>query len=145
MRVEPRPTLRFAIGFCLAAAALLTLGFAHAEKTRRRLVAPLRGRYLARSATIVGTRTRRPASLDRFAWHTGDAVVDTDWRRTKADRAIYAGVDRDTTDQHGFLWTQGRPVFTVAYQISSERIDGHRQILNQVSILAHGEFDLWRD
>jgi Trypsin-like peptidase domain len=31
MRVEPRPTLRFAIGFCLAAAALLPLGFAHAQ------------------------------------------------------------------------------------------------------------------
>ena len=58
---------------------------------------------------------------------------------------ISAGVDRDTADQHGFLWTEGRPVFAIAYQISSERIDGHRQILNQVSILAHGEFDLWRD
>src|SRR6266540_926878 len=31
MRVEPRPTLRFAIGFCLTAAALLPLGFAHAQ------------------------------------------------------------------------------------------------------------------
>ena len=31
MRVERRPTLRFAIGFCLAAASLLSLGFAHAE------------------------------------------------------------------------------------------------------------------
>jgi hypothetical protein len=31
MRVEPRPTLRFAIRFCLAAAALLPLGFAHAQ------------------------------------------------------------------------------------------------------------------
>jgi S1-C subfamily serine protease len=33
MRVEPRPTLRFAIGFCLAAASLLPLGFAHAQST----------------------------------------------------------------------------------------------------------------
>ena len=31
MRVEPRPTLRFAIGFCLTAAALLPLGFAHGQ------------------------------------------------------------------------------------------------------------------
>jgi hypothetical protein len=31
MRVEPSPTLRFAIGFCLAAASLLPLGLAHAE------------------------------------------------------------------------------------------------------------------
>jgi len=31
MRVEPSPTLRFAISFCLAAASLLPLGFAHAE------------------------------------------------------------------------------------------------------------------
>ena len=31
MRVEPRPTLRFAIGFCLAAAALMALGYAHAQ------------------------------------------------------------------------------------------------------------------
>jgi S1-C subfamily serine protease len=31
MRVEPRSTLRFAIRFCLAAAALLPLGFAHAQ------------------------------------------------------------------------------------------------------------------
>jgi hypothetical protein len=31
MRVEPRPTLRFAIGFCLAAAALMPLGYAHAQ------------------------------------------------------------------------------------------------------------------
>jgi hypothetical protein len=31
MRVEPRPALRFAIGFCLAVAALLPLGFAHAQ------------------------------------------------------------------------------------------------------------------
>jgi hypothetical protein len=31
MRVEPRPTLRFVIGFCLAAASLLPLSFAHAD------------------------------------------------------------------------------------------------------------------
>src|SRR5262245_55337831 len=31
MRVEPSPTLRFAIGFCLAAASLLLCGFAHAD------------------------------------------------------------------------------------------------------------------
>ena len=31
MRVEPRPTLRFAIGFCLAAAALMPHGYAHAQ------------------------------------------------------------------------------------------------------------------
>jgi Trypsin-like peptidase domain len=31
MRVEPRSTLRFAIRFCLAAATLLPLGFAHAQ------------------------------------------------------------------------------------------------------------------
>jgi Trypsin-like peptidase domain len=31
MRAKPRPTLRFAIGFFLAAAALASLGFAHAQ------------------------------------------------------------------------------------------------------------------
>src|SRR5262249_43297240 len=31
MRVKPRPTLRFWIGFCLAAASLLQLSFAHAD------------------------------------------------------------------------------------------------------------------
>src|SRR3954451_10181226 len=33
MRVEPRPSLRFAIGFCLAAASMLPLGFAQADPT----------------------------------------------------------------------------------------------------------------
>jgi hypothetical protein len=33
MRVEPKPTLRFAIRFCLVAASLLPLGFAYAEPT----------------------------------------------------------------------------------------------------------------
>ena len=31
MHIEPRPGLRFAIGFCLAVAVLLPLGFAHAH------------------------------------------------------------------------------------------------------------------
>jgi hypothetical protein len=31
MHIEPRPSLRFAIGFCLAVAVLLPLGFAHAH------------------------------------------------------------------------------------------------------------------
>jgi S1-C subfamily serine protease len=33
MRVDPKPTLRFAIRFCMVAASLLPLGFTHAEPT----------------------------------------------------------------------------------------------------------------
>jgi len=40
-----------------------------------------------------------PRSLDRFAVHTGDAVVDRDCCRTKADRAVSAHVDRDAVDE----------------------------------------------
>jgi hypothetical protein len=88
-------------------------------------------------------RGHRPDSLNRIASHTSDAVVDTDWRRTKAGRAISAIVDRDALDQHGVLWTPGWPLLALAYRVSSERFDGHRQLLDQDSILAHGQFNLW--
>src|SRR6266446_3607627 len=81
-----------------------------------------------------------PASLDRFAVHTGDAVVDRGCR-TKADRAVSTYVDRDAVDEHRLLRTSGRPILTVAYRVSSKRIDRHRQLLDQDSFLAHRQFD----
>ena len=82
-----------------------------------------------------------PASLDRFAVHTGDAVVDRDCCRTKAERAVSAYVDRDAVDEYRLLRTSGWPILTVAYRVSSIRIDRHRQLLDQDSFLAHRQFD----
>src|SRR5215467_13278423 len=82
-----------------------------------------------------------PTSLDRFAVHPGDAVVDRDCCRTKADRAVSAYVDRDAVDEHSLLRTSGWPILTVAYRVSSKRIDRHRQLLDQDSFLAHRQFD----
>jgi len=82
-----------------------------------------------------------PASLDRFAVHTGDAVVDRYCCRTKADRPVSAHIDRNAVDEHRRLRTPGWPILTVAYRISSKRIDRHRQLLNQDSFLAHRQFD----
>ena len=60
----------------------------------------------------------------------------------RPSRAVSAIADRDALDQRDLLWTTGRPVLTVTFRVSSERIDRHRQLLDQDSILAHGEFDL---
>jgi hypothetical protein len=85
----------------------------------------------------------RTDSLGRFG-HTGDAVADTQWRRTKVDRAVSAVLDRFAVGHHRLLWATGRPVLTVAYRISNKRVNGHRQLFDQNSILAHGQFDLGR-
>ena len=58
---------------------------------------------------------------------------------------VSAVVDRDATDQHGLLWTSRRPVLTLAFRVSSEFNHGRRQLLDQDSILAHGQFNLWHD
>ena len=67
------------------------------------------------------TMMRQAASFDHFAWHIGDAAVDTDCRRRKAGRAVSAIVDRDTADQHGLLWTTGGPFSPslIEYRVSA--------------------------
>ena len=47
-------------------------------------------------------------------------------------------------EQRVLLWTPGRPVLTVIYRVSDKRIYGNRQLLDQNSVLAHGEFNPWR-
>src|SRR5712691_376578 len=93
------------------------------------------------SYTHVRCHGHAPASLDRFAVHTGDALVDRDCCRTKADWAVSAHIDRDAVDEHRLLRTSGWPILTVACRISSKRIDRHRKLLNQDSFLAHRQFD----
>jgi hypothetical protein len=48
-------------------------------------------------------------------------------------------------DQHRLLWTLGRPVLAFLYRVPSERINGHRQLLDWDSLLAHGKFNLRHD
>ena len=81
----------------------------------------------------------RSDSLDRVDRHLSDSFVDTDWRRTKAGRAIFTVVDRNPIDQRRLLWTPGRPVLTVTYRVSNKRIYGNRKLFDQNSVLAHGE------
>ena len=81
----------------------------------------------------------RSDSLDRFDRHLSDSFVDTDWRRTKAGRAIFTVVDRNPIDQRRLLWTPGRPVLTATYRVSNKRIYGNRKLFDQNSVLAHGE------
>ena len=57
MRVEPRPSLRFAIGFCLAAASMLPLGFAQADPTDDSL--RIYAVDIGRTRHNRGTRARR--------------------------------------------------------------------------------------
>ena len=37
-----------------------------------------------------------------------------------------------------------QPLLTVIYRVSDKRIYGNRQLLDQNSVLAHGEFNPWR-
>src|SRR5262245_13362620 len=97
----------------------------------------------SRSYIHVRCHGHAPATLDRFAMHTGDAVLDRHCR-TKARQAVSAHIDRDAVDEHRLLWTFGRPILTVAYRISSKRIDWNRQLLDQDSFLAHRQFDRGR-
>ena len=86
----------------------------------------------------------RSDSLDGVDRHLSDSFVDTNWRRTTSGRAIFTVVDRNPIDQRRLLWTPGRPVLTVIYRVSNKRIYGNRQLFDQNSILAHGEFNPWR-
>jgi hypothetical protein len=87
----------------------------------------------------------RPDSFCRFTRRTSDLVVDGVCRRTtKAARAVSAVANRNPIDQHRVLWTSGRPVLTVTYRVSNKRIHGNRQLLDQNSVLAYGEFNVWR-
>jgi hypothetical protein len=114
----------------------------HAFKSNRQESCP-RKTILGGSRSYIHVRCHghAPASHDRFAVHTGDAVVKRDCCRTKADRAVSAHIDRDAGDEHRFLRTSGWPILTVAYRVSSKRIDRHRQLLDQDSFLAHCQFD----
>src|SRR6266540_4290352 len=44
-----------------------------------------------------------------------------------------------------FSGPRGGPFSPARFRVSSERIDGHRSLLDQASILAHGQFNLWHD
>jgi hypothetical protein len=68
--------------------------------------------------------------LGDFSWHIGDAAVDTSLRRKKSGPAVSAVVDRHAFEQHELLWTSGRPVLTPTVPVSSERINGHSQLLD---------------
>ena len=89
--------------------------------------------------------TGQIASVALLARRTSDLVVDGVCRRTtKAARAVSAVANRNASDQHRLLWTSGRPVLTVSHRVPNQRINGHRQLFDQNSILAHGQFDLGR-
>src|SRR5262249_9037383 len=87
----------------------------HAFKSNRQASCP-RKTILGGSRSYIHVRCHghAPASHDRFAVHTGDAVVKRDCCRTKADRAVSAHVDRDAGDEHRLLRTSGWPILTVA-------------------------------
>ena len=44
-----------------------------------------------------------------------------------------------------FSGPQGGPFSPSLFEYRVSAIDGHRQVLDQDSILAHGQFDLWHD
>ena len=48
----------------------------------------------------------------------------------RAHWAVFALVDRNSVDQHRLLWTPGGPVLAFLYRVPSERINGHRQLLD---------------
>src|SRR5262245_18777723 len=69
--------------------------------------------------------------LSRFSWHIGGAAVDANPRRRKAVSAV---VDRDAFEQHDVLWASRRPVLAPSGPVSSECINGYRQLFDQDSI-----------
>jgi hypothetical protein len=61
-----------------------------------------------------------------------------------AREGIFTVVNRNPIEQHRLLWISGRPILTVADRVLIKRIDGHHQLLNQGSVMAYGQFNLWR-
>src|SRR5213078_2126429 len=83
--------------------------------------------------------------LVHFSWHMCDAAVDARRRRRKAGEAVSTVLDRHACEQHGLLWASRRSILTGTFRVSSELNDGHRWLLHQDPILAHGQSNLWHD
>jgi len=68
--------------------------------------------------------------LGDFSRHVRDAAIVTSLRRKKSDPAVSPFVDRDAFDQHELFWTSGGAVLPPTVPVSSERINGHSELLD---------------
>jgi hypothetical protein len=86
------------------------------------------------SITLLGM----PAVL-LLAWLTPTGAEESSARPSQPSLIV------TPSSSMAFSGPRGGPFSPARFRISSERIDGHRSLLDQDSILANGQFNLWHN